>query len=75
MLVLSRKVVHKTKKIAKHACYLIVSLSLPDIIIFINRRTVKPVEKERHSNELKGSHNDRVARRMRERLNLDWRFG
>jgi len=28
-----------------------------------------------NSNESKVSHNERVARRMRERRNLDWRFG
>lgn len=49
-------------------------LLLSDIIIFINNRAVKRVEKKRHSNELKVSHNERIARRMRERFNLDWRF-
>jgi len=53
--------------------------ALSDTAIFANSRTVKRVGKKTstdvNSNEPKVSHNERVARRMRERCNLDWRFG
>jgi len=53
--------------------------ALLDTAIFANSRTVKGVGKKTstdvNSNEPKVSHNERVARRMRERCNLDWRFG